>query len=933
MTKHKPGTSAKGWMCAALAIVMLMSCTITTYAADAYGNTTAAAAAFSMAIDSQGVLWGWGDNAYGQLGDGTNVARVAPVKVMEDVVSIAVGLNHTLAIKSDDSLWGWGSNNLGQVGDGTNQNQRTPVKIMDGVAMVKVCDNLNIVVKNDGSLWVWGENKGQKLIANGGNVISSPARVLDNVAFADTNGVNIAVIRTDGTLWIWGDNTYGLIGDGTVNKEESTLTETITPPPTETATPPADGDETEETESPEPPLPTTTTHIIPAEYNDRYSPVRILENIDYVVLGKYHAAALGRDGSLYAWGKNDRGQLGMGIGDDIYHPYLVLRSVIDVALGENHTLALTGDGGVLSWGANDRGQLGDGGYDDRGLPVRITAISNAVSVAAKGNMSAVLTYENGLYLWGANDNSAVGDGSSADRNVPSRIMNNAVAVLLAGTHTFATDTDGALWAWGRNNSGQLGDNTTTTRPAAVKVMDSVALAGQKADKPAETAPPAETKPAIEVGDVNDPNYYKINYSLLEGITDDLSAINAISEVAQGMNTSQKDNRNNADAVTRFAEHAVMKALEVQYTQNSLNLNADFLKGYESSVTNLSNMAFSLLQERGLAPDRKVEASLHIILPAAVTEITVNSNIAGSTIERVVVSAGEIDIIIDKKLIKDSFIINIPAEAIKAAADNAAPDKTGAFAGVRITVTGQMNGGSQFYVGIPAVPGVADKSQTIINASNENIGGKVNPNTNKIETTINASVTLTASQSALTFPDIGHLDAETQSAIMYLKNKGRVKGRQDGSFDPDAPITRAEFGAMLLFAFSKEDPNADNGGFDDVSSTDWFKAIAGTCKSNGYITGYEDNTFRPNIQIPKVQLLAIAGRVLKQSKNYIIVDGASYLTKYLDYAEIDYWFYDDVAFLIKSRLVSDFPNSIFIPDYEMNRGEAAVIISNLYKRVY
>jgi alpha-tubulin suppressor-like RCC1 family protein len=113
----------------------------------------------TCAVKTDGSLWCWGDNGYGQLGDGTNTSRTTPVQITSGVSSVALGFSHTCAIKQDGSLWCWGWNDYGQLGDGTNTSKNTPVQIMSsGVVVVALEYAHTCAIKQDGSLWCWGWN-------------------------------------------------------------------------------------------------------------------------------------------------------------------------------------------------------------------------------------------------------------------------------------------------------------------------------------------------------------------------------------------------------------------------------------------------------------------------------------------------------------------------------------------------------------------------------------------------------------------------------------------------------------------------------------------------------------------------------------------------------------------------------------------------------
>ena len=109
---------------------------------------------YAMAITSDGGLWGWGYNRFGQLGTGTTENRRRnPVRVMDDVIDVSVGGNRTFAVTSDRTLWGWGDNRFGWLGDGTTERRRTPVRIMDDVVYITSNRTRNFAITSDGGLW------------------------------------------------------------------------------------------------------------------------------------------------------------------------------------------------------------------------------------------------------------------------------------------------------------------------------------------------------------------------------------------------------------------------------------------------------------------------------------------------------------------------------------------------------------------------------------------------------------------------------------------------------------------------------------------------------------------------------------------------------------------------------------------------------------
>ncbi|MBI4491966.1 MAG: hypothetical protein HY690_04150, partial [Chloroflexi bacterium] len=134
----------------------------TTAAAEVAVSIDAAGDYHSVALKSDGSVWAWGGNDYGQVGDGTTTPRLIPVQVggLGGVVALAAGDSHSLALKSDGTVRAWGYNWAGQLGDGTTTQRLTPVRVsgLSGVAAVAAGIYHGLAVKNDGTAWAWGYN-------------------------------------------------------------------------------------------------------------------------------------------------------------------------------------------------------------------------------------------------------------------------------------------------------------------------------------------------------------------------------------------------------------------------------------------------------------------------------------------------------------------------------------------------------------------------------------------------------------------------------------------------------------------------------------------------------------------------------------------------------------------------------------------------------
>ena len=194
-----------------------------------------------------------------------------------------------------------------------------------------------------------------------------------------------------------------------------------------------------------------------------------------VAAGNAHSLALRADGSVWAWGANEAGQLGLGTANPVLTPAQVLgvATVEQIAAGRAHSLALTADGSVWAWGANGHGQLGDGTLEDRPAPVEVAGgwAAPVVAIAAGDDFSLALSSDGTLWSWGANADGQLADGTTQDRSAPGASigLSGIVSLAAGGSHALALDGSGHVWAWGRNTDGQLGDGTTASASQPVVV--------------------------------------------------------------------------------------------------------------------------------------------------------------------------------------------------------------------------------------------------------------------------------------------------------------------------------------------------------------------------------------------------------------------------------------------------------------------------------
>ena len=186
----------------------------------------------AVAIKTDGTLWTWGGAGYGQLGDNTTTRRSSPAQTIAygtNWKQVASAADHVTAIKTDGTLWLWGKNTFGQLGDNSVTQRASPVQtIALGTNWMQVssgyCYNHIACIKTDGTLWIWGDNTNGKLGDNTTTKRSSPIQTIafgTNWKQASCGFEYMAAIKTDGTLWCWGYNSNGQLGDNTILRRSS----------------------------------------------------------------------------------------------------------------------------------------------------------------------------------------------------------------------------------------------------------------------------------------------------------------------------------------------------------------------------------------------------------------------------------------------------------------------------------------------------------------------------------------------------------------------------------------------------------------------------------------------------------------------------------------------------------------------------------------
>jgi alpha-tubulin suppressor-like RCC1 family protein len=309
----------------------------------------------SLALRSDGTVWAWGNNLWGQLGNGSSSWGVAtPVQVtgLTGVIQVAAGGVHSLALRSDGTVWAWG--------DGGTGVQLTPVQVtgLTGVTKISAGEMFSLALRSDGTVWAWGHNGSGQL--GNGTRYDSPVPV-QVAGLSQVTGISAGfdaslATRTRGVTALtsvvtWGGNAYGQLGDGTF-----------------------------------------TDHLTPEQVTGINTPY-----IAGISAGHHFAVVLGTDGSAWGWGADESGQLDNApASNPVNRPAQMTwtgSGITQLSAGYDHVLALESNGTVLAWGDNSAGELGDGGTASAVGPVQVAGLTNASQVSAGGQFSLAIHVE------------------------------------------------------------------------------------------------------------------------------------------------------------------------------------------------------------------------------------------------------------------------------------------------------------------------------------------------------------------------------------------------------------------------------------------------------------------------------------------------------------------------------------------------------------
>lgn len=401
-----------------------------------------------MALLADGSVWTWGSDVSGKLGDNQSCSNYndnthdsyLPLKVhgpgnvgyLSSIIAISAGEGHNTALKSDGTVWTWGWNGFGQLGNGTTNDAWTPIQVsgLTNVVAISGRGYHTLALKSDGTVWAWGWNLyGQLGNGTTAAAVLSPVQVIGLTNPASISaGYTISLAKmSNGTVQVWGTDRKGEMGQGVFNGHS-------------------------------------------------YTPIQVpgLSNVVTISADFQEPEALKFDGTIVMWGWNNLGQLGDGTTNDMSVPGQVtgLTNMIFAGpTGDRNNCAIRADHTVWTWGRNYNGQLGIGTADQNPhtAPVQVPAFGHGyvTMVQTPDWHSLALESDGTLWGWGANDHGQLGNNNTNDAYSPGPVLWPQVPASPALTLTSAAKlANGSFKFSFTNNPGATFTVLTATNPSA-----------------------------------------------------------------------------------------------------------------------------------------------------------------------------------------------------------------------------------------------------------------------------------------------------------------------------------------------------------------------------------------------------------------------------------------------------------------------------------
>ena len=383
-----------------------------------------------------GSLWCWGGNDYGQVGDGTFNTELLPIRIgaASDWSAVDAGNAHTCGIRAG-ALYCWGAGADYRTGLGTIDDTTAPNQVGSATTWSKVSAGYrsSCGIRTDGTLWCWGANTQGQLGIPAYRTAPGAAPVLAGVAQVSSGHGATCAVKTNGTLWCWGSNATGLLSDGTFLDSQ-----------------------------------------VPVQIGvaTNWASVSVGGRIDDFGAPAGYACAIRTTGTLWCWGDDTFGQLGLNstAPTDVPTQVGALTTWTAVSTGAASTCGIAG-GSMFCWGAGGSGQIGNNDVLNKLVPTAVSGGGTWSSVSVGDQQACAIDTAGALWCWGANNLGQLGIGNAVGQKVPTRVgsASDWTQVSAGGISSCGIRTGGLLFCWGGNPNGQVGDGTTAQRTSPVQI--------------------------------------------------------------------------------------------------------------------------------------------------------------------------------------------------------------------------------------------------------------------------------------------------------------------------------------------------------------------------------------------------------------------------------------------------------------------------------
>lgn len=921
---------------------------------------------FSAIIDGNGGLWTFGYNWVGQLGNGTSAPQVIlPAKVRDNVKAVSAGAHHLAFIDKDGGLWTCGDNQSGQLGYAQT---------------------------------------GEISDTSKGSINSTPKKVMDDVVAVSANDDMTAAIKSDGTLWTWGSDFSGY---GTDDYE---------------------GDDVLYIDMPGNPNPVATGH---------YLPIQRMSNVKAVDTGYSAALVLTEDNTLYGFGSSIFDILGE---DEEMHglipasnPVKLMDNVVSMAVGDTHAAAVTSDGSLYTWGSNAGGQLGLGTFDSEDHPTPVKVMDNVKDVVIGSSyigqydaFTAAVTNDGNLYIWGDQGQGIFGDtDNSATNDAPKvQVMDDVVAVAAGSEHILAQKADGSFWGFGRRKEGQLGngefpyDDPGQTTPVQIML--------------GAVTPPEENEPEVTVEEskstatVSGDGISLEDKAALEAVLSnaDVTGVkDALSEtgIAQIIQSSGLDISDDAEIKVQL--QTVLTVTNADLDKGIISFeavpSATITAGSESKTVSIDNSAlngkeidvklpipagFDLAEILHISKGQAIEQYLKddgFQIDNNIAELTIkhfselrmNETVttvakingsdtgyfslqsaidaadSGDTISLYQNSEDTVIRIASKSLTIDCNTYTLRNDVdwqLTGCTRSEATDDAGhrIITITRTTGGGSSGGGGGSSSGTNAVSvATADNgsvsvsprnasegatvtitvkpdtgyeldSLTVTDADGNNVSLTKKSDTQYIFTMPDSKVTVKASFTEITeqpadlpFGDIAS-SAWYAEAVRYVYENGMMNGTSANTFSPNATTNRAMI-VTILYRLENE-PAASASGFTDVAAGSYYADAVAWAAANGVVNGVSETSFAPNAPVTREQLAAILYRYA-QLKGYDVTASGS-LNGYADASQTSSYAVAAMQWANAEGLISGISSTVLDPHGSATRAQVATILMRFCENI-